>query len=44
MVDIVVLVLDLEVNMIFGFVINEGLKDDIVVIVIVIGFDDSIVI
>ena len=28
--------------MIFGSVINEGLKDDIVVTVIATGFDDSI--
>lgn len=27
--------------MIFGFVINEDLKDEMMVIVIVIGFDDE---
>jgi cell division protein FtsZ len=32
---------DLEVNMIFGSVINENLKDEIVVTVIATGFDDS---
>ncbi len=41
--DIVASASDPEVNMIFGSVINEGLKDDIVVTVIATGFDDSIV-
>ncbi|WP_100648671.1 cell division protein FtsZ [Bacillus cereus] len=40
--DIVASASDPEVNMIFGSVINEGLKDDIVVTVIATGFDDSI--
>lgn len=39
--DIVASASDPEVNMIFGSVINEGLKDDIVVTVIATGFDDS---
>ncbi|MFX3622637.1 MAG: cell division protein FtsZ [Ectobacillus sp.] len=41
--DIVASASDLEVNMIFGSVINENLKDEIVVTVIATGFDDSIV-
>lgn len=40
--DIVASASDLEVNMIFGSVINENLKDEIVVTVIATGFDDSI--
>ncbi|MBD5797184.1 cell division protein FtsZ [Bacillus pseudomycoides] len=40
--DIVASASDPEVNMIFGSVINEGLKDDIVVTVIATGFDDSV--
>ncbi|MDM5189611.1 cell division protein FtsZ [Bacillus sp. DX4.1] len=40
--DIVASASDPEVNMIFGSVINEGLKDEIVVTVIATGFDDSI--
>jgi cell division protein FtsZ len=40
--DIVASASDPEVNMIFGSVINEGLKDDIVVTVIATGFDDTI--
>ena len=39
--DIVASASDPEVNMIFGSVINEGLKDDIVVTVIATGSDDS---
>lgn len=40
--DIVASASDPEVNMIFGSVINESLKDEIVVTVIATGFDDSI--
>ncbi|CAM4029736.1 cell division protein FtsZ [Bacillus manliponensis] len=40
--DIVASASDQEVNMIFGSVINENLKDEIVVTVIATGFDDSI--
>ncbi|UOY93725.1 cell division protein FtsZ [Ectobacillus sp. JY-23] len=40
--DIVASASDLEVNMIFGSVINESLKDEIVVTVIATGFDDSV--
>ncbi|WP_028398924.1 cell division protein FtsZ [Ectobacillus panaciterrae] len=40
--DIVASASDLEVNMIFGSVINENLKDEIIVTVIATGFDDSI--
>ncbi|WP_369902938.1 cell division protein FtsZ [Bacillus manliponensis] len=40
--DIVASASDPEVNMIFGSVINENLKDEIVVTVIATGFDDSI--
>lgn len=40
--DIVASASDLEVNMIFGSVINENLKDEIVVTVIATGFDDSV--
>ncbi len=32
---------DAEVNMIFGSIINENLKDEIVVTVIATGFDDT---
>ncbi|RAS79804.1 cell division protein FtsZ [Priestia endophytica] len=39
--DIVASASDQEVNMIFGSVINESLKDEIVVTVIATGFDDS---
>ncbi|WP_070120176.1 cell division protein FtsZ [Bacillus marinisedimentorum] len=39
--DIVASASDQEVNMIFGSVINENLKDEIVVTVIATGFDDS---
>ncbi|MBO1578781.1 MULTISPECIES: cell division protein FtsZ [Bacillus] len=40
--DIVASASDPEVNMIFGSVINESLKDEIVVTVIATGFDDSV--
>lgn len=40
--EIVATASDAEVNMIFGSVINEDLKDEIVVTVIATGFDDSI--
>ncbi|MFD3448052.1 cell division protein FtsZ [Microbacteriaceae bacterium 4G12] len=40
--DIVASASDPEVNMIFGSVINENLKDEIIVTVIATGFDDSI--
>jgi cell division protein FtsZ len=39
--DIVASASDAEVNMIFGAVINENLKDEIVVTVIATGFEDS---
>jgi len=39
--DIVASASDPEVNMIFGAVINENLKDEIVVTVIATGFDES---
>lgn len=39
--DIVSSAADQEVNMIFGSVINESLKDEIVVTVIATGFDES---
>ncbi|MGM9986602.1 MAG: cell division protein FtsZ [Bacillaceae bacterium] len=42
--DIVASASDEEVNMIFGSVINESLKDEIVVTVIATGFDDSVVV
>jgi cell division protein FtsZ len=40
--DIVASASDAEVNMIFGSVINENLKDEIIVTVIATGFDDSL--
>ncbi len=39
--DIVASASDQEVNMIFGSVINEGLKDDIIVTVIATGFSEA---
>lgn len=39
--DIVTSAADQEVNVIFGSVINENLKDEIVVTVIATGFDES---
>ena len=39
--DIVATASDQEVNMIFGSVINENLKDEIVVTVIATGFNES---
>lgn len=39
--DIVASASDQEVNMIFGAVINENLKDDIIVTVIATGFEES---
>jgi cell division protein FtsZ len=39
--DVVASASDEEVNMIFGSVINDNLKDEIVVTVIATGFDDS---
>ncbi|NEU35214.1 cell division protein FtsZ, partial [bacterium LRH843] len=39
--DIVASASDQEVNMIFGSVINENLKDEIVVTVIATGFSDQ---
>ncbi|WP_027414502.1 cell division protein FtsZ [Aneurinibacillus terranovensis] len=39
--DIVASAADAEVNMIFGAVINENLKDEIVVTVIATGFEDA---
>lgn len=39
--DLVTSAADAEVNVIFGSVINENLKDDIVVTVIATGFDES---
>ena len=41
--DIVALASDEEVNMIFGSVINENLKDEIIVTVIATGFSDDFV-
>ncbi|WP_379967053.1 cell division protein FtsZ [Ectobacillus sp. sgz5001026] len=40
--DIVASASDPEVNMIFGSVINENLKDEIIVTVIATGFDDNL--
>lgn len=40
--DIVATASDMEVNMIFGSVINENLKDEIVVTVIATGFNEEI--
>lgn len=40
--DIVASASDLEVNMIFGAVINEELKDEIIVTVIATGFDEEV--
>lgn len=42
-VEIVIFVFDLEVNMIFGVIIDENLKEEIKVMVIVIGFEDKFV-
>lgn len=39
--DIVASASDMDVNMIFGSVINDELKDEIIVTVIATGFDDS---
>ncbi len=39
--DIVASASDQEVNMIFGSVINENLKDELIVTVIATGFDDQ---
>ncbi|WP_126426023.1 cell division protein FtsZ [Brevibacillus marinus] len=39
--DIVASAADIDVNMIFGAVINENLKDEIVVTVIATGFEDN---
>ena len=41
--DIVATASDQEVNMIFGSVINENLKDEIVVTVIATGFNEEVV-
>ncbi|WP_062105153.1 cell division protein FtsZ [Bacillus niameyensis] len=41
--DIVASATDQEVNMIFGSVINEDLKDEIIVTVIATGFDEAVV-
>lgn len=40
--DLVTSAADLEVNVIFGSVINESLKDEIIVTVIATGFDESV--
>jgi cell division protein FtsZ len=40
--DIVASASDQDVNMIFGSVINDNLKDEIIVTVIATGFDDSV--
>ena len=41
--DIVASASDQEVNMIFGSVINENLKDEIIVTVIATGFDEEVI-
>lgn len=41
--DIVASASDQEVNMIFGSVINENLKDEIIVTVIATGFNEEVV-
>ena len=41
--DIVATASDQEVNMIFGSVINENLKDEIIVTVIATGFNEEVI-